>query len=119
MKYKNYLTKSNYIFISIIVVICIINIYLLIINKFYITSMFLIIIMFILVISYINMYFYISDKFIVLFGLIKFKYNYESITNIEKINNKVKVSIGNIDYIINTIDNNLFIKELMDRSDIK
>ncbi len=119
MIYKNIKTINNYIYIIIISIISIIISYLFIKDNYYITGITLLILFIYIIISYLFISYELGKCFIVRFGLIKMKFNYKNITKVVKVNNKIKVSIGYIDFIINTIDNDVFYKELRKKAGIK
>ena len=119
MKYKNILTKYNYLYVGIMSILSIGIGYLFIKESYYVTGITLLLLFTFMIISYLFISYQLDSKFIVRYGIIKISFDYKKITKVVRVKDKVKVSIGSIDFIVNTLDNELFYSEIKKKVGLK
>ncbi len=117
MKYQNKLDKKNIIYIIIVVLISILTLIGILYLEQYLFAIIFIIIILLLLYTYIHTIYELSeDYFIVRYGFIKIKFKYDSIKNINLLNDKIYLKIGISDFIMNVDNPQKVVVELKKRS---
>lgn len=114
MKIKNNLDKKNKSFIGTVSIISLLTFFgIIYLNEYLYGIAFLLLFTFLLILYIDTSYEITDDYFIVKYSFIKIKYNFEKITSVEVVDDKVMIKIGMLDFVINSKESQKIKKNLM------